>query len=228
MAGRISYYGNIVKDGLVLDLDAAKRDSYLGTGTAWNDISGFQNNSVLTNGPTFNGANGGSIVFDGTNDYVTLNNNSALQIFTGTVCCWVKTSNAGSGFRSIVVKQWNYGLFTSDNILITYDWSAGAVRSTGINIADNNWRYIVMSFTDNSGSPSNNAIIYVNGVSVLTTTIKVNTSYLISLEIGRGGTIPTGDSQYINGSIAQTTIYNRALSATEVLQNYNATKGRYL
>ena len=228
MAGRISYYGNIVKDGLVLDLDAAKRDSYPGTGMVWRDISGNGNNGTLTNGPTFNSDKGGSIVFDGSNNYVTLNNNSALQIFTGTVCCWVKISNAGSGFRSIVTKQWNYGLLTSNNILITYDWSASAVRTTGINIADNNWKYITMSFTDNSGSPSNNAIIYVNGVSVLTTTIKVNTSYLISLEIGRGGTIPTGDSQYINGNISQTTIYNRALSASEVLQNYNATKGRYL
>ena len=70
MAGRISYYGNIVKDGLVLDLDAAKRDSYPGVGTAWNDISGFRNNGTLVNGPTYNPTNAGSIVFDGASDKV--------------------------------------------------------------------------------------------------------------------------------------------------------------
>ena len=84
-----------------------------------------------------------------------------------------------------------------------------------------------MSFTNNTGSPSNNANIYLNGINVLTTTIKVNTAYLVELEIGRGGTIPTGNNQYINGNIAQTSIYNRALTAAEVLQNYNTTKSRF-
>ena len=175
MAGRISYLGGIVTQGLVLDLDAAKRDSYVGVGTAWNDISGNGNNGTLTNGPTFNSNNGGSIVFDGVDDYVTFLNNSTFQINAGTVSVWFKTTNAGSGFRSIIAKQWNYGLFTSDSILITYDWSAGAVRSTGINIADNTWKNITLSFTDNTGSPSNNANIYLNGINVLTTKIKVNT-----------------------------------------------------
>ena len=80
MAGRIAYYGNIVKDGLVLDLDAAKKDSYPGTGTAWNDISGNRNNGTLTNGPTFNSSNGGSIVFDGTNDYINTVTATSLGI----------------------------------------------------------------------------------------------------------------------------------------------------
>ena len=62
MAGRIAYYGGIVKDGLILDLDAAKRDSYPSSGTVWNDISGFQNNGTLINGPTFNSSNSGNIV----------------------------------------------------------------------------------------------------------------------------------------------------------------------
>lgn len=70
MAGRISYYGGIVTNGLVLALDAAKKDSYPGSGTVWRDISGNGNNGTLTNGPTFNSGNGGSIVFDGVDDYV--------------------------------------------------------------------------------------------------------------------------------------------------------------
>jgi hypothetical protein len=59
MAGRIGYYGGVVKDGLVLDLDAAKLDSYPRTGTSWKDISGNQNNGTLINGPTFDSGNGG-------------------------------------------------------------------------------------------------------------------------------------------------------------------------
>ncbi len=87
MAGRISYYGNIVKDGLVLCLDAAKRDSYSGVGTDWNDISGFRNNGVLTNGPTFNTDNGGSIVFGGLDDYVLVPNIS-IGTKTFTIDTW--------------------------------------------------------------------------------------------------------------------------------------------
>jgi hypothetical protein len=227
MAGRISYLGGIVRDGLVLDLDAGKKDSYNRLGTSWNDISGQGYIGALTNGPTFNSSNGGSIVFDGVDDYITLTNNNILQIFSGTVSVWFKTSNAGSGFRSIIAKQWNYGLFTDNNVLITYDWSASSVRSTGINIADNSWKQITMTFTDNSGAPNNNTNIYLNGVNVLTTTIKVNTSFLVELEIGRGGTIPTGNTQYINGQIPLVQIYDRPLTSSEVLQNYNATKSRF-
>ena len=73
MAGRIAYYGGIVTNGLVLDLDAAKRDSYPGSGTTWNDISGNVNKGTLTNGPTFDTGSGGSLVFDGVDDYVEIN-----------------------------------------------------------------------------------------------------------------------------------------------------------
>ncbi len=79
MAGRIAYYGNIVKDGLVLLLDAAKKDSYPGSGTLWRDVSGNGNNGTLTNGPIFNSNNGGSVVFDGSNDYVPLTTSNLLS-----------------------------------------------------------------------------------------------------------------------------------------------------
>lgn len=72
MAGRIAYYGNIVTQGLVLDLDAAIQGSYPKTGSTWFDISNNGNNGTLTNGPTYSPDNFGSIVFDGVNDYVNL------------------------------------------------------------------------------------------------------------------------------------------------------------
>jgi hypothetical protein len=232
MAGRVAYYGNIVKNGLILDLDAAKRDSYPGTGTAWNDISGFQYNGTLTNGPTFNSSNGGTIVFDGVDDYINCGNSSNLQINQGTISAWVKTSSPGSSFRGIITKQNNYGLFTNSGTLVTYDWGNPSIRNTGINIADGTWKNVAMTFTDNTGTPSNNAIIYLNGTAVLTTTIKIFNN-LIEVQLASGGTsdaTPSGTRgiQQLNGSIAQSLIYNRALSSTEIKQNYNATKGRYI
>ena len=226
MAGRIAYYGGIVKDGLILDLDAAKRDSYPSSGTVWNDISGFQNNGTLINGPTFNSSNGGSIVFDGVNDYVSCGNNSNLQIEQGTISAWVKTTSPGAGFRGIIKKQNNYGLFTNDSVLVTYDWGNTQIRSTGINIADGTWKNIAMSFTTNTGTPSNNAIIYLNGSAILTTTIKQSNN-TVEVQLARGG-VSAGSTQLLNGNISTGLVYNRALSATEILQNYNATKSRYL
>ena len=226
MAGRIAYYGGIVRDGLVLNLDAAKRDSYPGTGTTWRDISGNQNNGTLTNGPTFNSDNGSSIVFDGTNDYVSCGNASSLQSTIGSVSAWVKTTTPGSSYRSIITKQDSWGLFVKDGILITYDWSAIADRTTGINISDGTWKNVVMTFTETIGTPSNNAIVYLNGNPVLTTTVKYDNNN-INLEIGRGGNLPPGSSQFLNGNISQALLYNKVLTAQEVLQNYNATKTRY-
>lgn len=217
-----SFSPKIVTEGLVLYLDAANRYSYPGAGTTWSDISRGGNNSLLTNGPTFNSANGGNIVLDGTNDYVSCGNLTNLQITQGTISAWVRTSSPGSDFRGIIAKQRNYGIFIRNGILTTYDWGAAAERTTSINIADGTWKNTVMTFTTNTGNPSNNAIIYLNGIAVLTTTIKYDAD-TVEVQIGNGGIA----SQYINGNIAQAKIYNRALSSTEVLQNYNATKTRF-
>jgi len=219
--------GKIVTNGLVLSLNAADPNSYVSGSTTWNDMSGGGNNGTLTNGPTYSSTNGGSIVFDGIDDYVSCGNNSILQLSQGTISAWVKTLNPGSGFRSIITKQFNYGLFCYDGVLITYDWGNGLVRTTGLNIADNSWKHICMTFTTNTGTPSNNAIIYSNGSSILTTTIKRNDSFNIEFEIANGGTGNGGDTQQLNGNIANVQIYNRTLSSTEILQNYNAQKSRF-
>jgi hypothetical protein len=219
-------FGKIVTDGLVLALNAADPNSYPGSGTTWRDMSGNGNNGTLTNGPTFSSANGGAIVFDGVDDYVSCGNNATVQINQGTISTWVITSSPGSGFRGIITKQNNYGLFTNDGVLVTYDWGNNQTRSTGTNIADNNWKNVAMSFTTNTGTPSNNAVIYLNGSAVLTTTIKIFNNN-VEVQLARGGVEGTGNTQLLNGRIANTQIYNRALSSTEILQNYNAQKSRF-
>ena len=217
MAGRISYYGNIVKDGLVLDLDAAKRDSYPGTGTAWNDISGFRNNGVLINGPTFNSGNGGSIVFDGSNDYVNLGNPTSLNILNFTVCIWSKSSTF-TDYQNLIFKgdggAGQYGIAINSLGQWTVQPNVSFISDT---LTLNAWNFLVGTYNGTQ------ITAYRNG--------EQKTQYSIS-QTNRGNTITIGgdivNNRYLNGSISQTLIYNRALSATEVLQNYNATKGRYL
>ena len=94
----MNYGPKIVRSGLVLTLDAADRKSYAGSGTAWNDLSGNSINGTLTNGPTFSSVNGGSIVFDGIDDFISLGTPSALKFASGsfTVDMWFKTNNAVS------------------------------------------------------------------------------------------------------------------------------------
>jgi hypothetical protein len=242
MAGRISYYGNIVKDGLVLDLDAAKRDSYPGTGTAWNDISGFRNNGVLTNGPTFNSGNGGSIVFDGTNDYVitTLNATPLLNITSQiTLEIWFKSTalasvSHGDGlFSKGTSSDGNSGVYEMllvQSGVVNYPFfrirtsSTPSYNPTNIPINLNQIYHLVCTY--------NGSIIriFINGVESgvgLSTSgnIETNTQQL-TIGVRFIHRLTTFDS-FFSGNIYSSRIYNRALSAAEILQNYNATKTRF-
>jgi hypothetical protein len=219
MAGRISYLGGIVTQGLVLDLDAAKRDSYVGVGTAWNDISGNRNNGTLTNGPTFNSGNGGSIVFDGVDDYV-IGNCPLINVNVGScLSLWVKTSSINTQIIGSCDSGINNGFrFQIFNTTLHYTLGNVADYNTFINISNNTWRHIVASTLGST------ALIYINGV--LTNTLN------IGIMLGNTSNFKLGafwNNQFpFLGSISNFYLYNRALSASEVLQNYNATKGRYL
>ena len=208
----------IVQNGLILDVDAAVPRSYSGTGLTANGLVGGIG-GTLVNGVGFGTTNNGFFTFDGSNDYINFGNNSTVQQSNGTLSAWTKTSSAGSGFRGIIAKQNSYGLFYTDNVLVTYDWNTGATRSTGSNIADNTWKNVVMTY---QSGVSNGTFIYINGVLVLTTTITIanQTANLF-------GGAEANASQFASCQASSFSMYNRALTAQEVLQNYNATKGRY-
>jgi hypothetical protein len=222
---------NIVRDGLVLYLDAGSPNSYQGTGTTWKDISKVnQNNGTLTNGPTFNSGNGGSIVFDGVNDYVidsTVNYNDYKNNFTAVA--WVKPSIIRGG-----VMGWGNG-GNSPFYTWTIRFENGKFRTqiyngtnyfiNSDNIQVNEW-YNVSFVVYQSGLME----LYVNNVKFSTT----GSSDLIKLRNdGNNRTIIGVDANTssnlnaMTGNISSVQIYNRALSANEVLQNYNATKGRF-
>ena len=214
----IDYNNVIVSDGLVLYLDAANTRSYSGSGTSSNSLVGGIG-ATLVNGVGFTSSNNGAFTFDGSNDYINFGNSSAVQQSSGTLSAWAKASLPGGGYRGIIAKQGAYGLFYTDSVLVAYDWAADAPRSTGVNIADNTWKNVVLTY---QSGVSNGTRIYINGVSVLTTTITVlnQTGNLF-------GGAEANAGQYAACQISLFNMYNRALSATEVLQNYNATKGRY-
>ena len=212
-----------VSSGLVLYLDAANARSYPRTGPTWFDRSGNANNGTFNGGVGYSGSNFGTLTFDGTDDYVACANAANNQITVGTISAWINANNGNAGYNGIIVKQSAWGLFVTDNKLLTYDWGNTAGRDTGITVGNSTWNYVAMTFTETIGTPSNNTIVYLNGSPVLTTTVK-HSNHGIELQIGGGG---ISNSQYFGGNISQVSIYNRALTATEIAQNYNALKGRY-
>ena len=214
----IVYNTSIVSDGLVFALDAANLRSYPGTGITFDGLIGGTG-GTLVNGVGFTTANNGAFTFDGSNDYINFGNSSAVQQSSGTLSAWAKASSPGGGYRGIIAKQGAYGLFYTDSVLVAYDWAADAPRSTGINIADNTWKNVVLTY---QSGVSNGTRIYINGVSVLTTTITI----LNQINNLFGGA-EANASQYAACSASSFNMYNRVLTAQEILQNYNATKKRF-
>ena len=124
MAGIVA--PNIVTDGLVLYLDAANTKSYASGSTAWNDLVGI-NNGTLVNGPTFNSANGGSIVFDGSNDYVSTTYNAVLTNFT--FCAWFRQSGSVISYQRIVDKNYITGFWVGRNGTTPNSWGGGVIET---------------------------------------------------------------------------------------------------
>lgn len=222
--------GNIVTDGLVLYLDAANPRSIISGSITWNDLTKNLNNGTLINGPTYNTTNGGNIVFDGSNQLIDCGNTSILQITQGSICAWFKATNTNFSYNGVLSKRNAWGIFLVNNILSIFDWgnyyASGfdinqGLRSTGINVGDNNWYNVVLTFTETTGIPSNNAIIYLNGIPVLITTVRhYDQTYSVQLA-------EANFNQFFTGNISATKIYNKVLTPSEVLQNYNALKNRF-
>lgn len=241
---------NIVTNGLVLALDAANPKSYPGSGTTWRDLC-RNNNGTLVNGPTFSSADGGSILFDGVDDFANLGqagNFPTTQSFT--VSIWFKTSYAGSNQQQVIGKS---NLVFATNNYIGYSIGMNVCtasppdigkfgiavvtdlyptanslmrRQTTLVYNNNSW---VNAVTTYDGSRTRSGIlIYMNGV-LSTMTDFDSASITGSILNASNFQIAARDGAQLNfqgqTSIAQ--IYNRALTALEVEQNYNAQKSRF-
>ena len=236
-----NYSPKIVTDGLVLYLDAANTKSYVSGSTTWNDISRLGNNGTLVNGPTFDSTRGGGIVFDGTNDYVECGNMSSLILSNNqfTINCWLLMTGTARGdffnIKNFNPLQDDIGLFIdTDNKLYVYikvqnvisNSSPGSRASVSTATLIRNTLYNICCIKDSTQK----IVIYINGAldnntySSTTNTATVATS---SVWVGSNRTDATTPAVPWAGNIYNISAYNRALTAQEVLQNYNATKTRF-
>lgn len=241
----------IVRNGLVLYLDASQNYSYPRSGTTWRDISGNNNNGTLTNGPTFNSVNGESIVFDGTNDFSSFPGNTFGYSpgTTGEISLemWIYPTGPYTSFLSEPPTTNLAGVFGQSYFNNSVGWGLGITTLSGINFfvwqvrnfgsvvavgstttsafVNNNWYHVVGTINRTTFSR-----LYINGVNLVSNAISsaavaglTITPNISDASIGKGGGLPF----YAGCRISIARIYNRALTATEVLQNYNATKSRF-
>jgi len=226
-----TYYSpKIVTTDLVLCLDAANSKSYIGSGTTWNDISGNNNTGTLVNGPTYTSSFGGSIVFDGTNDCgqnaSSLNNFNFNTTNAISADAWIyySPSSYDFWFTSTVSGVIKYRFGTNSDGNFYWDMGQHSDKTyAGYVLPSNTWCYV--AFTGGLEAGSIVTRIYVNGTLITSlsegiSTLPATTEFFI-------GTGEGASTHPFNGRIALTRIYNRALSVTEILQNYNANKTRY-
>lgn len=226
---------DVSENGLVLALDAGNRKSYPGSGATWTDLSGRGNNGTLTNGPTYSSSNGGSIVFDGANNYVTLGTPSLLnQVQVPlTICAWVKL-NTISGFFSIwsAYKETSssqlYSLLRVDNGIVRYfasTSSGGFQYQDSFNVSSGIWYFYSVVVSGTISFPVVN--VYLNNFSQSFSYSALSSTPNNAVEFRIGANQYSLSPEWLNGNISQVSWYNRALTASEIKQNYNATKGRY-
>ena len=211
---------SIVTSGLTLNLDAGFTPSYPKSGTTWTNLSSSAHTGTLINGPVYDSANGGSISFDGTNDYMSVPSLSGTSFpqTTGTISLWYYIDSTATNYQSIFDRQSvdgrNHYYISSIGSTIY----AGAYYSTGANVFEIqlygafNWNHLVLTYNS-----SGTATLYINGDN-FNYSLPVGGFQPSAQFVGFGS--PT--TYPVKGKSFNLMIYNRVLSTNEVLQNYYA------
>jgi hypothetical protein len=224
-------YETIVTSGLTLCVDAGFTASYSSSGVTWYDVSLNQYNATLVNGPTFNSSNGGSIVFNGVDNYVitenllnpTTNPNESVFVWfyptaAGQIISELGQATINSGWHDSNIEVSSAGIFSFS---IWHGSLTNRVVSTAKSF--NTWYHIGFTYSGTTFTA------YIDGVSIGSTTFTRETA--TSLYYGLcaiDSTTNMGTGAYGAGRMSNFLFYNRALSATEVLQNYNAQFNRFI
>jgi hypothetical protein len=229
MVSTVSGGPNIITDGLVLYLDASNTKSYPGTGTTWSDLTRNGNNATLVNGPTFSSANGGSIVFDGTNDSISFISNPTItnQVTISTWCNMDPSNINGTSIiaSAITGRELSYRLIYSSN---SVQWAIATTNNawytTGTNIGafaqNNTWFNVTAIYSGQT------IFLYVNGILQATGgSLSGNLLSTVNNFSIMGNT--ASNITFGRGRIANYQVYNRTLSAREIFQNFNTTKTRF-
>lgn len=215
----VGYNPRIVTDGLVLCLDAANIKSYPGSGTTISDVSGNGRSGTLQNGIS---ASNSVLTFDGTNDYVSISANS-LWGFPGqggTIIVWSKRTSGTGWVIGYQKGGWEGYLIGTGSI--DYSGQSGSNDfNAGFSVTNNVW-YMITFVVDRTGGfyyfYRNNATL-INSKAISHPALTATQLYL-----GARGDVPDG---FFNGQVGNFMFYNRALTAAEIQQNFNATRGRY-
>ena len=230
----------VVKDGLVLNLDAGDTNSYPGTGVTWSDRSTQANSFTLTNGPVYNTTTSPNILFDGIDDYAIDNGNAALKAISNggsySIDAWIKINSTGTfylcGNQNNTIGSYGFGivlvpLSSLVRFFYTTDTSSTNLVQFTLTLPTSTWIHFVGSFQYNDGSGSSTYNGYLNSVPA--------TPFTTDQPVG--GTSNSPNSFYVgrrpNGTLpasmnyASLKVYNKVLSSTEVIQNFNAGRGRF-
>ena len=213
---------SIVTDGLIFAMDPGSERSYPGSGTTTTNIINGAS-GTLTNGVAYVSNNGGAFDFDGTDDFILFPDDTNLNLQTLTMESWcypnTTTSQYGFLFEKGLVNTQYANFFEATNFIFrTMGLSTASLNVSGSLMSANAWNHIVCTY--GSGTKR----IYLNGVQIAQAT-------------GLTGTIPTNTNgprigahssgYYLDGEIAVSRVYNKALTAAEITQNYNAQKSRF-
>ena len=213
-------YLSILNRGLTMHLDASAPSSYPGSGTTWSDISGQANNGTLTNGPTFSTDGGGSIAFDGTNDYISCTTDITLgSAFSMESFIYISSRTNGD-----IIGSWNnpfrflWRVNTSGYQLLAWNGGGPSQETVATSIVSTGtWVYVVVTYD------GTNVRFYNNAVLTDTNARGLNIANFTAMQVGAN----TYDGVYFNGRIANTRIYTRTLAAAEILQNFNVQRSRF-
>ena len=234
-AQKSKFVDTIVQQGLVLNLDAGNPYSYAGAGTVWYDVSGNSFNATLNNSPTYTTDNGGVLNWiSASSQYATVSMSSTLRVANITQEAWVYLSTTAD--QVFIGSQ--YGTGSNNSFAL---WVSGGTFYFGVNVggtfyqsassapSTSTWYHLVHTYNGTT------QYLYINGILVTTynSAASGNVTYDTSntlLAIGadfNGTGYNVGPSLYVNGKMPVVRLYNIALSAAQVLQNYNATKSRF-
>ena len=206
---------DIIEDNLVLCLDAANTKSYTGTGTAWNDLSGNGNNGTLTNGPTFNSDKGGCFIFDGSNDHVSFSSYSQPAYSSSSSFTWsiwlYPLDNSNDVIMGSRSNDLDFTKLTTNNFEY-YSANFGGAMTL------NEWQNICITKNGTSFT------YYKNGSSIATQTSSITKP---SKPFFIAGDTTSAAAEYSNSRISVVAVYNTALTAAEVNQNFDVLKDRF-
>ena len=225
---------NVIADGLVLYLDASNTSSYPGSGTIWYDLSGNGNNATLYNGVGYNSSNGGSLVFDGINDYANIPYASVFNMQAYTLSVWVKFFSFNA-YNCLIVNPQN-GSITQNWSNPYLSWMLRVNNGNTIEVSNGSLSYnsntYSYGFSTNTiynivatyNTTTSAILFYINGTLVSSQSLSgVTINYtgkpvVIATDYGNG---------FSNCSMYNINVYNRALTSSEVLQNFAVSKSRF-